>query len=301
VSLLPRRFLVHGVVWRQLLRFGVLNVPIWLEPAVIASWSVFFLLWGPGRRGVMRNLSAIIPGSNASTNFFRTYRVFWNYAWTITDNVRFKELRVHPDWEFVGLEHFERLQSQPGGAIILTAHMGNYDLGAQLFAENSERKIVMVRAPETDPDTRRYEEELHERTAAADLKIDFSTRASELALDLLDALRRGEIVAIQGDRVTPGIATVPAPLFGKATHFPAGPFALAMAARVPIYPLFIFRLGRRRYQLVAGAPFEVVRTKDRADAFAKGVDHWTRELEEIVRAAWFQWFTFQPYSEELAA
>jgi phosphatidylinositol dimannoside acyltransferase len=301
VTLLPRRFRVHGVVWRQLLRWAVLNVPIWLEPAAIALWSAIFLLWGPGRRGVMRNLSAIIPGSNTFTNFFRTYRVFWNFAWSITDNVRFKELRVHPDWEFTGLEHFEKLQSQPGGAIILTAHMGNYDLGAHLFAENSERRIVMVRAPETDPDTRRYEDELHERTAAGDLKIDFSTRASELALDLLDALRRGEIVAIQGDRVTPGIAALPATLFGKRTSLPAGPFALAMSARVPIYPLFIFRLGRRRYRLVAGAPFEVVRTKDRSEAFAKGIDHWTRELEEIVRAAWFQWFAFEPYSEELAA
>jgi lauroyl/myristoyl acyltransferase len=290
---------VHGVFWRQLLRWAVLNVPIWLEPAAIASWSLVFLLWGPGRRGVMRNLTAIIPGSTRLGNFFRTYRVFWNYAWTITDNVRFKELRVHPDWEFVGWEHFESLQSQPGGAIILTAHMGNYDLGAHLFAETSDRKIVMVRAPETDPDTRRYEEELHERTAA-DLKVDFSTRASELALDLLEALRRGEIVAIQGDRVTPGIAPLPATLFGKNTYLPAGPFALAMSARVPIYPVFIFRLGRRRYRLVASSPFEVVRMADRAAAFARGVEVWTRELEAILQCAWYQWFAFEPYSEDLA-
>lgn len=295
-----RRFLVGGVFWRRLLRFAVLSVPVWLEPAVIGFWSLFFLLWGPGRRGVMRNLAAILPGSNALTNFFRTYRVFWNYAWTITDNVRFKELRVHPDWEFAGIEHFERLIAEPGGAIILTAHMGNYDLGAQLFAESSDRKIVMVRAPETDPDTRKYEEELHARTAAS-VKIDFSTRASELALDLLDALRAGNIVAIQGDRVTPGIASIPATLFGRPAYFPAGPFALAMSARVPIYPLFIFRLGRRRYRLVTSAPFEVVRTtRDRDEAFARALTRWTQELETVVRAAWFQWFTFQPYSEPAA-
>ena len=297
---LPRRFAVHGVVWRQLLRWAVLNVPIWLEPAAIALWALIFLLWGPGRRGVMRNLTAIIPGSTAIGNFFRTYRVFWNFAWTITDNVRFKELRVHPDWEFVGREHFDKLQAHPGGAIILTAHMGNYDLGAHLFAETSDRKIVMVRAPESDPDTRRYEEDLHERTAA-DLKVDFSTRSSELALDLLEALRRGEIVAIQGDRVTPGIAPLPATLFGKRTYFPAGPFALAMSARVPIHPLFIFRLGRRRYRLVAGAPFEVVRTADRGEAFARGIETWTGELESILRCAWYQWFAFEPFSEDLAA
>ncbi|HEX8616974.1 MAG TPA: hypothetical protein VF911_05230, partial [Thermoanaerobaculia bacterium] len=72
-----RRFLVHGVFWRQLLRWGVLNAPLWTEPIVMAIWSMIFLLWGPGRRGVMRNLTAIIPGSTAVANFFRTYLVFW--------------------------------------------------------------------------------------------------------------------------------------------------------------------------------------------------------------------------------
>ena len=132
-----QRFLVRGVFWRQFLRWAVLNVPLFVEPIVHAAWSLFFLLWGPGRRGVMRNLTAIKPGSGRLANFVRTYRVFWNYAWTITDNVRFKELRVIPDWEFAGHEHFEAMERAPSGAILLTAHMGSYDLGAQVFAEMS--------------------------------------------------------------------------------------------------------------------------------------------------------------------
>jgi phosphatidylinositol dimannoside acyltransferase len=293
-----RRFLVHGVFWRRLLRFGVLIVPVWIEPAIIAFWSMLFMLWAPGRRGLMRNLTAIKPGSWAIANFFRAYRVFYNFAWTIADNVRFKEARVHPDWEFEGVDNFQRLTAEPGGAIILTAHMGNYDLGAQLFAETSDRKIVMVRAPETDPETRRFEEELHARSGSA-VKIDFNTRATELALDLLESLREGNFVAIQGDRVTPGIASFPATLFGKRTDFPAGPFALAMSARVPIYPLFIFRLGRRKYRLLAGAPFNVVRLRDRDETFRRALEAWTAQLEIVVRAAWFQWFSFEPFSEEL--
>src|SRR5687767_7943717 len=106
-----RRFLVQGVFWRQCLHFAVLNIPPWIEPVLIAFWSLVFLLWGPGRRGVMRNLSAILEGSSTAANFFRAYRVFWNFAWTIADKVRFKELRVAPDWEFVGMEHFRSLQS----------------------------------------------------------------------------------------------------------------------------------------------------------------------------------------------
>jgi len=293
------RFHARGVFWRHYLRWAVLNVPYWIEPYILAVWTLFFvLLWKTGRRGVMANLKAILPGSTAMGNLFRTYRVFWNFAWTIDDKVRFKELRIVPDWEFVGREYIDRLYAEKGGAIILTAHMGNYDLGAHMFAAMSKRQIVMVRAPEIDPDTRRFEAELDDRTSAEALKIDFSTRANDLALDLLDALQRDEIIAVQGDRVTPGIASFPATLFGKQTELPSGPFALAMAARVPIYPVFIFRLGRRRYRLVVREPFEVIRTRDRSEAFAKAMAHWTAELEAAVRRAWFQWFYFEPFSQE---
>lgn len=290
---------MQGVFWRRFLRWAVLNTPLWLEPLILAVWSMLFLLWGPGRRGVMRNLTAILPGSSSFVNFFRAYRVFWNFANTIADNVRFKELRIIPDWEFEGAEYFDQLQAHPGGAIILTAHMGNYDLGAQLFAEISERQIIMVRAPETDPETHKYEEALHQRTVKDSLKVDFSTRASDLAIDLLHAVRDGAIVAIQGDRVTPGIATLPAMLFGTPTPLPAGPFALAMASRAPIFPLFIVRSGRRRYRLVVGPPFEVVRGRDRAESFESAMRLWTAELERVIHTGWRQWFAFQPFSPEL--
>jgi len=293
------RFRPHGVFWRHFLRWAVVNVPYWCEAVILGFWTMLFLTWGPGRRGVMANLRAILPGSWALVNFFRVYRVMWNFAWTIDDNVRFKELGVVPDWEFSGREHFERMKNEPGGAIILTAHMGSYDLGAHLFAQISKRPIVMVRAPEIDPQTRRYEEA---RLATPEsLKIDFSTRANELALDLLHALQRGEIIAIQGDRVTPGISTLPATLFGRRTTIPAGPFALSMAARVPIYPLFIVRLGRRSYRLIVGAPFQVERTRDRAEGFAQTVTLWTRELEAVVREAWFQWYTFAAFEKQQSA
>lgn len=295
-----QRFLVHGVFWRKLLRWAVLNVPYWAEPVILGFWAMLFMLWRTGRRGLMSNFKAIFPGSFAFANFFRAYRVMWNFAWTIDDNVRFRELGVVPDWDFVGRDNFERMRHEPGGAIILTAHMGSYDLGADLFAQLSRRPIVMVRAPEVEPETQKYEQRQQTRVAES-LKIDFNTRASELAIDLLQSLQRGEIIAIQGDRITPGIATLPATLFGKKTRVPAGPFALSMTARVPVYPLFVMRMGRRRYRLIVGEPFDVKRTANRAEAFEQAVGVWTGQLQSVVREGWFQWYQFEPFAEEHAA
>jgi lauroyl/myristoyl acyltransferase len=294
-----RRFLVRGVVWRQLLRWGILNIPPWVEPVLMAWWSLIFLLWGPGRRGVMRNLAAIKPRSWMVTNFFRTYRVFWNYAWTIADKVRHRELRIIPDWDFIGVEHFDAMQSSDAGSIILTAHMGSYDLGAELLAEFSARRITMVRAPEVDPETQRYEEaHLGEQR----VHVGFNTAAGDLAIELLNAVREGQIIAVQGDRVTPGIASIETTLFGKRAAIPSGPFALAMASRAPIYPMFVMRRGRRSYRLLTLAPIVVTRTsRDRDEDIRRAMSEWTRGLEGVIRDAWYQWFAFEPFYEESAA
>ncbi|HEY6141251.1 MAG TPA: hypothetical protein VI670_26135 [Thermoanaerobaculia bacterium] len=282
---------VRGVFWRQFLRWAVLNVPRWIEPAIIAFWSLFFLLWGPGRRGVMRNLSIIIPRSAALANFFRCYRVFWNFSWTLSDTGRLRESRTIPEWELAGREHLEALRTG-GGAILLTAHMGSYDLGAHLFAEVSGRRIVMVRAPEADPRTREFEE----KQLPSDIEVQFNTDGSTLALDLLHAVRDGAIVAIQGDRMTGPISGVPATLFGKAIEIPAGPFALAMTARVPIYPVFVIRRGWQRYLLRAERPIEIVRSRDRDADFAAAAKAWTATLEEVIRDSWWQWFAFEEFA-----
>jgi predicted LPLAT superfamily acyltransferase len=86
-------------------------------------------------------------------------------------------------------------------------------------------------------------------------------------------------------------------VFGRTTRLPAGPFALAMAARAPIHPMFIVRRGRRLYRLIACEPIRVPAIRNREEAFSEAVAKWTRELENVLRASWYQWFMF----EEMAA
>jgi len=235
----------------------------------------------------MRNLKAIKPGSFAVVNFFRCYRTFWNFAWTLCDTGLFRERGTVPDWEFTGYQHFEKMQ-ESGGAILLTAHMGSYDLGAHLFAERSGHRIVMVRARERDPETREYEEKRKSEV----VEIEFNTKASDLAIDLLHAVRDGSIIAVQGDRVAGDIADIKSTLFGKPARFPAGPFALAMASQAPIYPVFIIRTGRRLYRVVAYPPIRVAASRDRQAAFTAALDAWRAILEEVIAKWWFSWFLF---------
>jgi lauroyl/myristoyl acyltransferase len=116
-----------------------------------------------------------------------------------------------------------------------------------------------------------------------------------LSFDLLGALRRGEIVSIQGDRVMGDVATVEGRMFGARVRIPSGPFTLAQIAEAPVYPLFIVRAGHRRYRIIVRDPILVQRSSaDREQDIAPAVAQWCNVLEQIVSASWHQWFAFAP-------
>jgi lauroyl/myristoyl acyltransferase len=159
------------------------------------------------------------------------------------------------------------------GAIVLTAHMGNYDLGAALFAEKFHREIRMVRAPEADPETAQHLSASLEKAGA--VKIDYNTAGALLSFDLLKALRDGEIVSIQGDRVEGKVAQTTARLFDSEVRLPNGPFVLSL--------------------VVVREPIQTLRSGgDRQEDIEKAVAQWCAVLEEILAQFWDQWFAFTP-------
>ena len=84
-------------------------------------------------------------------------------------------------------------------------------------------------------------------------------------------------------------------LFGTRVRLPNGPFVLALAARVLIYPLFIARSGCRSYEIIVREPIAVVRSgRAREDDIAEAVAKWCAVLEELLTERWDQWFAFTP-------
>ncbi len=290
-----RRFAVHGVLWRKYLDFAVANVPFYLQPVLIALWTVFFFfLAAPARRSVVRNLAVVLPGSSALMNHLRAYRTLFRFAQTIADAANYRVNNADFDYEIIGAEYLEQL-SRARGAIVLTAHMGSYDLGAALFAQKFNRQIRMVRAPEPDEKAAEHLTSFVEETGGGAVKIAYSTDGALLAFDLLGALRAGEIVSIQGDRVIPGVAAVEGEMFGQRVHVPSGPFTLALVAEVPIFPLFIVRAGHYRYRIIVGEQIVLARNGHaRNDAIAGAALAWCRVLERIVAQHADQWFAFAP-------
>lgn len=287
-------FAVRGVSWRHGLDWAIVNVPFYFHPFLVFFWTLFFFFFARcERKAVLSHLTVILPGSWRVMNYFRAFRVFSNFAWTLTEATIYKLNKAPFACELSGAEFFNELLAGKG-AIILTAHMGSYDLGAALFATRFQREIRVVRAPELDAGSAQHVD-LALKSAGAAVKVNYSTEGAALSFDLLNALRNGEIVSIQGDRVVGEMASAPARLFGRRVCLPSGPFILALVAPAMIYPLFVIRLGHRRYKIVVREPIPCRRTaRARKDDIASAITRWAEVLEALVRENWNQWYAFTP-------
>ena len=293
------RFAVRGVAWRRYLDFGVTNVPFYLRPVMIFFWTIFFFFFAaPARRAILSNLRVVLPGSSPLLNLGRAWRTLYNFAWTIADAADHKLGKTEFAYEVEGAEFLEQLAAAQG-AVLLTAHMGNYDLGAALFAQRYQRNIRMVRAPEADAQTARHLDESLERAGAGAVKVAYNTSSMALPLELLNAIRQGEIVSIQGDRAVAHVSQRAACLFGEEVKLPDGPFMLAFVSQAPIYPLFIVRTSFHHYKIIARPPIHCLRSeRDREGVMEEAMRNWSRTLESVIAANWSQWFSLVPIFPE---
>ncbi len=293
---LIRRLSVYGDLLTRLLNWGTRHCPPWLEPIFLGPWSAVFLALCPKqRRAVAGNLGAVFPEWGWLRRQLGAYRVIYSFGATLVDAARAADGQDCIDWDIEGGANFAALSGSDGGGIVLTAHMGNYDLAAPVFAERFGRRLNAVRAPEREAELQAHYERRRAATEGAAFAVRYNRGGGMLGAELMALLAAGELVALQGDRVLFDVAPGEGVLCGRRARLPKGPFALAAAARVPIWPLFIVRDGWRRYRIRVGEAFEVRGARgEREAAMDAGMARWCAELEVAVRGWPLQWFVFEP-------
>lgn len=271
-------------------------VPWFLEPVLIAGWTLlFFLLARTQRRAIAGNLRAMFPTWGKIRATLGAWRVFWNFAVTFIDGLRCETGTGEVDWQVEGLAHLENLSNRQDGCIILTAHMGNYDIAAPMFANRFNRTLYTVRAPEREPHAQlRREEEMRIREQQhPNFRTLWNRGENLLGIELARVLGEGGIVAVQGDRVIFDVSPMEVEVEpGLHMRLPKGPLFLARATGAACFPLFITRDGWRRYRVTVHAPLDLPpRRGGNEDEVAK---IWANAVFGSARKHWNQWFVFEP-------
>src|SRR5262249_34478118 len=127
------------------------------------------------------------------------------------------------------------------GVVLLTAHLGNWEVGGLMLAQVNQ-PIHVVLVPDIFPGVESQRRRLHQRLGVREIRVDHSIVPT---LAVLRALSANEIVAMQGDRDfdNTGVAL---PFFGREAYFPRGPIRVATVSGATALTAFqVLGPGRR--------------------------------------------------------
>lgn len=228
------------------------RLPRFLHPPVAAVTAlIFFLLLKRERRAVNGNLRRV-SGKRSLALHWKVYRVFYSFCdlmvsyCYVPQATHAELLDMLVDSESIGAK-VEKCLAAGNGLIVWTAHVGNWEFASRLLAMYG--RVNVARVIEDNP----AEVTLRNLMTSERIKTVDLTQGVSATLELLKALRRNEIVAIQGDRVYQR-RTSEILFFSQPTRFPLGPFVLSQVSGAPVLPAFLIRRGWLRYQSLIGDP-----------------------------------------------
>ena len=192
------------------------------------------------------------------------------------------------------VEYAEAAFKPERGAILVTAHFGNWDFAGAIFA----RRYPLSAVAETFNDERLNTLLQNQRIqkGIGILPMEGSARR------ILRVLQQNQFVAIVADRPVSADEGVPITFFGRRTYVPAGPAALALKTGAALMPGFVWYGARHRCYLRAFPPIfpQEVKGKGKEEALACLTQRIYDALEEMVREWPTQWYMFRPFWPEQA-
>jgi len=267
-----------------------------LLPLKVAYWlglricDLFYFLNRRGHAAVREHIriifehQGILPSRCILDGCARkTFQYFGKY---LADFIRFRKLTpegVRESVSIQGLEHLEAIRDSKRGALMLTAHYGNWELGGAFIASMGIPINAVVR-PVPSPSLERI---FHFFRKQRGMKV---IPLAHAGVGIMKALRRGEVVALVGDRDFTGNGR-PWKFFGRETSLPRGAAWFAHRTGLPVYLGFATRAPDDTFILRIHPPI---------DPAAAGSEEAIQEkivaiMEETIARDPCQWFIFDPF------
>jgi predicted LPLAT superfamily acyltransferase len=195
-------------------------------------------------------------------------------------------------FEFDGEQYLREIIASGKGGIMLSAHLGNWEVAGHLFRRLETRiNIVMF-----DGEHERIKKYLSSVTGERNVNIIVIKDDLSHIYAINEALSNQELVCMHADRFLKGNKTIAAPFMGADALFPQGPFLLAATFRVPVSLVFAFKESNSHYHLYATLPREYHGRRRQGVEIA--VQDFVMELETMVKKYPEQWFNYYDFWEK---
>lgn len=226
----------------------------------------------------------------SSISVYKTYYVFGQ---TLIDKIAISAgLRKVYSFQFDGESMLKEALSLKKGGILISAHVGNFELAQFFFKEKlSDISISIVITDQDHEDIKDYLDQYlqRDRMHFIIVKDDFSH-----IFEINAALAKNNIICIAGDRYLKDTKCMEQELLGKKAKFPLGPFYLGSRLNVPVLFVYVMREQKKHYHLYARRVD--VKARDAHDLLTK----YTQNLEKVIKKYPLQWFNFYDFWDDKA-
>jgi len=272
-----------------------------LSVALLFPIVLYFFLTGrrarEASRDFLQTLYATPEGRErlgARPRFWMVFRHLFSFAENLLDRM----ILWGGDGSLIHIDNRERelvetLVRQKRGGILLSSHLGNFDMLRELSAQTGiTLNVLMFTRHAAVINT------FFERLRAGRRLRLISVEPGSLSavFEMRQAIARGEFVGILGDRIWPSEQhrTVAVSFLGRQAHFPLGPYLLQGVLGCPMLLTTCVRTGPAHYRAttLSFAPPGVVPRSEREKYAEQQALRFAALLERGILETPYQWFNF---------
>lgn len=266
----------------------VRHVPLRLMYGFVAVFVVpFYFLFSKGYKPIYHYFNQRL-GYRPAKAFFGVYRNFCRFSQVILD--RFYMFGGGKfDVQVEKYHLYQELAEGEPGFMILSAHVGNYELAGFSLVATKKRFNALAFGEEAEAIM-----ENRERLFAG-TNINIIPVKDDLShlFALNNALDNGESVSFPSDRLLGNQRTVTCEFLGALAHFPMGPFALAAQRDLPVLTVNVMKESVKRYRVYVNRLQKEGTTRgERINAYVR---QYVEHLEEVLRKYPEQWFNYYEF------
>lgn len=277
-----------------LYRFGqfiALHTPLGIGYKLAIFFSdLHYIFADKDRRRVKGNLKAIFPEKSDKEIAKIRIWIFRNFAKYLVDFFRFEKLDkeyIKKNIRIENIDYFNQAISKGKGVIVLTAHLGNWELGGMVIAQ-SGYPFWAVAMPHKDKRVNNFFNSQRESKGIGVIPMGKAVKTS------LNILKENKLLALVGDRdfTEKGLIMN---FFGRPTFLPEGPAAFCLKTGASIVPGFMLRNKDDSFTLKIEKPIEFNPTGDKEQDMRAIISRYIIIFEDYIRKYPDQWYMFRTF------
>lgn len=189
-----------------------------------------------------------------------------------------------------GYEYFQQLELETKGFVILSSHIGCYEVAGYSLISKSKRFNALVFGGEKATVMKGRQEALSEHNIRM---IPVREDMSHLFI-VNEALSNNEIMSMPADRIVGSAKVVKVNFFGETASLPAGPFSVTTMNGFDALAVNVMKISAKRYKVyVTRLSYDT--QAPRKQQMQQLANCYVEELERRVRQYPSQWFNFYDF------